>query len=192
MKFWKKSLMIRLVIYFMLLSLVTVSVVGAAAYLRARQALTQAVFDQLEAAAILKEDELNRWIGDRREDVLLVASLPEMRVQVGAFLKLEADDPAYQAAYASLSDYLAGVATRKQDMQEIFILDDQDAQVLLSTDQGHEGDLHADADYFTLGRVGPTVQNVYVSPSTGKPTMTITRHCSTRSAFNWAGCWSYT
>ena len=165
--------MIRLVIYFLLLSLVTVSVVGAVAYLRAKQALTQAVFDQLEAAAILKEDELDRWIGDQREDVLLVATLPDMRVQAEALLQLKADDPAYQAAHASLSDYLAGVADRKQDMQEILILDAQDGHVVHSTDPDHVGDIYADAEYFTLGRIGPTIQNVYVSPDTGKPVMTI-------------------
>jgi hypothetical protein len=39
MKFWKKSLMARLVGYFLLLSLVTVSLVGYIAFVRAREAL---------------------------------------------------------------------------------------------------------------------------------------------------------
>ncbi|HEY72828.1 MAG TPA: GAF domain-containing protein [Thermoflexia bacterium] len=173
MKFLKKSLMTQLVTYFLLLSVVTVSLVGLIAFLQAREALKQAVFDQLETTATLKEDELNRWVADRREDVLLIAALPEMRDQAGKLLKLEETDPEYQAAYIFLSDYLAGVATRKQDIQEIFILTGKDGQVILSTDQAREGERHTDADYFIQGQWGPSIQSIYLSPVTGKPTMTI-------------------
>jgi len=173
MRFVKKSLMVQLVIYFLLLSVVTVGLVGYVTFLRARETLKQAVFDQLETIATLKEDELGRWVGDRREDVLLIATLPEVQSQVEQLLKLEETDAKYQAAFTSLSDYLAGVATRKQDLQEILILSARDGRVILSTDKAHEGESHADADYFVEGQWGPSIQSVYVSPATGKPTMTI-------------------
>ena len=173
MKFWKKSLMARLVIYFLLLSLVTVSLVGYIAFLRAREALTQAVFDQLETATTLKEDELNRWVADQRQDVLLIAALPEVRTQAEVLLSHAESEPEYQSAYALLSDYMAAVAARKLDLQEIFILTDVGGKVILSTDKTHEGEYHTDASYFTQGRLGVFVQNVYPSPITGKPTMTI-------------------
>ena len=86
MKLWKKSLMARLVGYFLLLSLVTVSLVGYVAFIRAREALKQSVFDRLDAVATLKEDELNRWADDQRRDVVFIAWLPELRVQAGSLL----------------------------------------------------------------------------------------------------------
>ena len=104
MKFWKKSLMARLVGYFLLLSLVTVSLVGYIAFIRAREALKQSVFDRLHAVATLKEDELNRWIDDQRRDVVFIAWLPEMRAQAGSLLSHPESDPDYQAAYALLTE----------------------------------------------------------------------------------------
>ena len=169
MNFWKKSLMTRLVTYFLLLSLVTVSLAGYIAFLIARGALTQALFDQLSAVATLKEDELNRWIADQRQDVLLIAALPELQANVNTLLTLEETDPTYQSTYSHLSDFLTDVIVRKPDLQEIFILSNADGKVILSTDKTHEGQYYDDADYFTQGRFGIFVQKVYSSPITGKP-----------------------
>ena len=56
--------MARLVGYFLLLSLAIVSLVGFVAFIRAREALKQSVFDRLDAVAVLKEDELNHPMVD--------------------------------------------------------------------------------------------------------------------------------
>ena len=86
MKFWKKSLMARLVGYYLLLSLVTVGLVGIIAFTRAREALKQSIFNRLEAVSTLKEDALNRWIDDQRRDVVFIAWLPEVGEQAGLLL----------------------------------------------------------------------------------------------------------
>jgi len=171
MKFWKKSLMARLVGYFLLLSLVTVSLVGYVAFIRAREALKQSVFDRLHAVATLKEDELNRWIDDQRRDVVFIAWLPEMRAQAGSLLSHPESDPDYQAAYALLTEYLNFVVTSTSDSAELFILD-LNGNIVLSTDKAHEGQSQAEALYFIQGRSRLT-QHVYTSPLTGKPTITI-------------------
>jgi signal transduction histidine kinase/DNA-binding NarL/FixJ family response regulator len=169
-KFWKKSLMARLVSYFLLLSLATVGLVAYIAYVRAREALRQSVFDQLSAAATLKEDELNRWVDDQRQEVLFIASLPEVRSQAELILSDKGPDP---SAYAFLADYLASVIASKPALQEIFILTDVGGQIILSTDKSHEGAYRVSDNYFTQGRLGTYVQNVYPWPVTLKPTMTI-------------------
>jgi len=171
MKFWKKSLMARLVGYFLLLSLVTVSLVGYIAFIRAREALKQSVFDRLHAVATLKEDELNRWIDDQRRDVVFIAWLPEVRAQAGSLLSHPESDPDYQAAYALLTEYLKFLVTSTSDSAELFILD-LDGNIVLSTDEAHEGQSQAEALYFIQGRSKLT-QHVYTSPLTGKPTITI-------------------
>jgi signal transduction histidine kinase/DNA-binding response OmpR family regulator/HAMP domain-containing protein len=171
MKFWKKSLMARLVGYFLLLSLVTVSLVGYIAFIRAREALKQSVFDRLHAVATLKEDELNRWIDDQRRDVVFIAWLPEVRAQAGSLLSHPESDPEHQAAYALLTEYLKFVVTSTSDSAELFILD-LDGNLVLSTDKAHEGQSQAEALYFIQGRSKLT-QHIYTSPLTGKPTITI-------------------
>ena len=171
MRLWKTSLMARLVGYFLLLSLATVTLVGLIAYMRARDALQQSVFDRLVAVATLKEDELNRWIDAQRRDVVFIAWLPEVRTQAGLLLGDPTSDPTYQAAYALLTEYLKFVVTSTSDSAELFILD-LDGNIVLSTDKAHEGLSQAKAAYFVDGRSRLT-QQVYTSPLTGEPTITL-------------------
>jgi signal transduction histidine kinase/DNA-binding response OmpR family regulator/HAMP domain-containing protein len=171
MGLWKKSLMARLVGYFLLLSLATVSLVGVIAYIRAREALKRSVFDRLDAVAVLKEDELNRWIDDQRRDVVFIAWLPEVRAQAGSLLSRPSSDPEYQTAYALLTEYLKFVITSTSDSSELFILD-LDGNIVLSTDKEREGVSQAEALYFLQGQSRLT-QHVYTSPLTGEPTITI-------------------
>jgi len=163
--------MARLVGYFLLLSLAIVTLVGLIAYMRAREALQQSVFDRLVAVAALKEDELNRWIDDQRRDVVFIAWLPEVREQAGLLLSGPTSDPEYQAAYALLTEYLKFVVTSTSDSAELFILD-LDGNIVLSTDKAHEVLSQAEAAYFVEGRSRLT-QHVYTSPVTGEPTITI-------------------
>ncbi len=172
MKFLSRSLRARLVIYFSLLSLVMVSVVAYVAFQRAREALTRSVFDRLEAVATLKEDELNRWVGDQSQEVLLIARLPEMRRYASTLISSEAtSEETRRSARAYLTDYLSSLLAGQPNLQEIFILTDQ-GQVVFSSDPSHEGESHSTARYFIEGRWRTFVQNVYHAP-TGRPTMTM-------------------
>lgn len=173
MSFLTKSLMARLVSYFLLLALIVVSLVGYVTFVRAREALKQLTYKQLSAVATLKEDELNRWVADQRQDVLFIAQLSEVRDQAEVLLSHEETEPEYQAAYTSLSGYLASVAATKTELEEILILTDVGGKIALSTDKTHEGEYQVTSSYFTQGRLDTVIQNVYPSPVTGKPTMTI-------------------
>jgi PAS domain S-box-containing protein len=88
MKFIRKSLLSQLVSYFFFLSLVTVSIVAVAAYVRARDALQRSVVDRLDVATSLKEFQLNEWVNTQRQDVLLIAAMPEVRTQAAVLLQL--------------------------------------------------------------------------------------------------------
>lgn len=174
MKFWKQNLMARLVSYFLLLSLLTVSLAVYLAYFRAAEDLQASIFDRLGAVAVLKENGLNRWVDEQRRNVVFVAWLPEVQVQATALLGDEADSSSasYRAAYALLSQYLEFVVTSTSDSQELFILD-LDGRIILSTDKSHEGQSQANTLYFQRGRSATYVQKVYPSPLTAKPTITI-------------------
>jgi GAF domain-containing protein/HAMP domain-containing protein len=173
MKFFTKSLMARLVIYFLLLSMVVMGLVGYITFIRARDTLKQSAFNKLSAVATLKEGELNRWIGDQCEDLLFISQLSEVRDQVEILLSHEPTEPEYQEAYASLSKYLLFIVATKPDLQEIFILTDVGGKIIVSTDKAHEGEYRVTSSFFTRGRLGTFVQNVYPSPETGRPTMTV-------------------
>jgi two-component system sensor histidine kinase/response regulator len=173
MRLWKKSLMVRMVSYFLLLSLVTVGVVGYIAYVRSTEALKKSVFDRLSVVTTFKGDELSRWVDEQRLNVVFLASLSEVRTAAQTLMSREKTEDGYRAAYADLAQCLKNVMANKSDLQEIFILTDVGGQVVISSDPSLEGQYRVRDIYFTQGRLSTYVQSVYASPITLKPTLTI-------------------
>ncbi|OZH53201.1 hypothetical protein AFK68_19260 [Hydrocoleum sp. CS-953] len=62
MYFWKKSLLIQIVGSFLVLSLLTISIVGYTTFSQARASLKESVFERLKFAVKIKEKELNFWV----------------------------------------------------------------------------------------------------------------------------------
>ena len=170
--FAKKSLMGRLVLYFLLLSVVMVGLMGYVAYRRATQALTSSIFERLDAVSTLKEDQLNRWVDEQRRNVVFLAWLPEVRTRTAVMLTYPKDAPEYKSANARLTEYLNFMVTNTSDWQEISILD-LNGNVIVSTNPDHTGLNHAEEQYFVEGRSGIFVQNFAPTPLGGKPTITI-------------------
>ncbi|MEJ2747507.1 MAG: adenylate/guanylate cyclase domain-containing protein, partial [Anaerolineae bacterium] len=174
MKFWKNNLMVRLVGYFLILSLTTTGLVAYITYIRARSALTQSLFEQLTAVASLKENNLLRWTDTQRRDVLLIAQLLETETPALQLLALDAqktpvDAPSYQAAYSEVTNFLQIVHGDKTPFAEILILSGTGGKIIASTQKSHEGQYRVLDSYFVQGKTGPFVQQVYPSPVTGKP-----------------------
>jgi hypothetical protein len=67
---WRRSLRSRLVAYFVILSAITILVVGGVVYLRATDDLTHGIYDRLDAVAANKADALNRWIDEQTRNVV--------------------------------------------------------------------------------------------------------------------------
>ena len=175
MSYLKKSLLVRLVVYFLLLALLTVVLVGATAFLQAKSALQDSAYDRLRVAATLKADALTQWVDDQREDLLLMARLPAVQLPVQDLLRYDTTSPAFQAAYTDLQNTIAAAAERKDAWHEMLILSDK-GEVTLSTNPAHEGDRHTLDQYFTQGQMRTFVQKVYPLPETFQPTITIATH----------------
>ncbi len=173
MNFWNRSLIARLVSYFLLLSLMIIALAGALAFIGAREALRQSVVDRLTVFATLEKDQLNRWVEHQRQDVMFLATVPEVQISSETMLGEDVSEATFQAAYARLQEYLSAALTLKPNQKEIFILTDAEGQILLSTDARHEGAYRVHDSFFIEGRKGTYVQNVYPAPLTFEPTLTI-------------------
>lgn len=170
--------MVRLVGYFLVLSLATTGFVVYTTYVQARYTLTQSVFDQLTAVARLKERNLIRWTDTQREDTLLIDQLLEERSPALHLLQLEAEQipttsPLYQSAYRELAELLHILHEDKPTFAEILILSEKGGKVIASTQPEHEGEYRVLDSYFVQGKSGTFIQKVYPSPVTGKPALTI-------------------
>ncbi len=173
MRFWKKSLMARLVSYFLLLSLMTVGVVSYIAFFNAREALKQAIFQQLRVAATAREDELNRWVRDQSNDIFFITQWPGVQSAAATLMQNEEDTPVYQTAYTDLLQTFRMVTIRRPDLQEILLLTDVGGKAVVATSEMYVGTYHVDYSYFIEGRFGTYVQKVEASPTTARPSMII-------------------
>ncbi|WP_017305573.1 adenylate/guanylate cyclase domain-containing protein [Spirulina subsalsa] len=173
MKFWSKSLRTRLVAYFLLLSLPTVTGIGALTFWGARVVITRLVFDRLRVTAFLKADALALWLGNQQEATFSIAQLPEIRESLEGLLTQPEDSGEFQEAYRVTQRALRSAVASRPELAEVFILSRTGGKVMVSTQTLHEGQYRVKDTYFIEGLNGAYVQDVYPSPMTGRPTITI-------------------
>src|SRR5690606_38929679 len=113
--FWKKSLMARLVGYFLVLSLLTAGLVGYAVYVQATNDLQQSVIDRLAAVASLKEDALTRWVNDQSRNLVFVAWMPSIQAQAGRALDAAQSPRVRQASQDVLAGNLISIVSSMSD-----------------------------------------------------------------------------
>ena len=168
-----KSLVARLVVTFVILSLIAAAIVSFAAYKQARATLVQSIYQALEHALSHKEEELNRWVNVARQDVILVAHSSEVRKWSRVLFNRSEESLAHREAYLNLTEILGFHLARMQDLREIFILTDSGGRIVKSTSQSREGDYRPTDGYYVGGRTSRFVQSIYMSPITGEPSITI-------------------
>lgn len=163
MKIRQRSLLLRLITPLSFLSAATVLTISVSTYFSARETIKQSLFDRLDVAATLKEEEIDQWFKTQRSDILLLARLPEVKTQTQAL----AEDGAKENAYDQLSLYLKDIITAKPNLAEVSILS-EGGIVLFSTNKALEKTyqpLGATTTYFT-NAIDKVVPTLYVSPVT--------------------------
>ncbi len=188
-RWFRRSLMARLVGHFLLLSLVIVVLAGSLAFRQARKALETSVAERLEVLAILGEEQLLRWVAEQRRDLIYLASLPSLRklaadllesdgaqpggAQPGSAQPGDAEPGAFSESRERLYRFLDSTTDLKPHLQEILLLSPQGGLIVACSDRAHEGEYRVNDSFFLRGLEQTFVQNVYPSPLTFAPTMTI-------------------
>ncbi|MEM9483653.1 MAG: ATP-binding protein [Cyanobacteria bacterium P01_F01_bin.116] len=193
MKIRSKSLLLRLITPLSLLSIATVLTISVSTYFSARETLKKSLYDRLSVAATLKEEELNQWFQSQRNDILLLARLPELQTQTEILLSTpesKQDSPQTeeqteeqtetpsnaelkQNAKKELASYLQDIIAFKSDLAEVSILAEEDI-VLFSTNKQLENTRQPLSDtttYFADASVKIT-PILYPSTTTGATTIT--------------------
>jgi signal transduction histidine kinase/ActR/RegA family two-component response regulator len=169
---FRRSLRARLVASFLVVSAITVVVVGALVYVRATDDLTASVYDRLDAVAGIKADALERWIDEQTRNALILGVIPGVGDDTRDLLDPATARATAADAEARLRTLLATIVSQTADAEEIFLVD-LAGTVRLSTFAGHEGASVAAEPFFTTGSARTNVQNTYRSPLTGLPTITV-------------------
>jgi two-component system, NtrC family, sensor kinase len=170
LKHWEQHLTTRLLVYFLVLSLVSVAITGGVTFHRAQASLQRSAFDQLSVAATLKENEINRWFEDQQRIFLSMAHPSIVQSQSRVLLDTEASQSDRTTAHALLTKYLTSINVEQGNFSEISILDRSD-HVIVSTDQAREGKYEPSADltYFEEVKPGePTTPIFYTAAASGQ------------------------
>ena len=167
-----RSLVTRIVGALLLFSLFITAVAGLFAYLRVSDSLRQSILDRLTITAGLKESELRRMVDQQREAVETFSRLPDLRRQALALATSESA-PVRAAAHGALAATLDRASAQNLGWREALLLNARGGRVEFSTEPSHEGDFRSEDQFFTRGRLGPFIQNVYAWPVTLQPTLTI-------------------
>jgi len=178
----RRSLMVRLVGSFLILSVLMVTAVGVLAYLRARNTLQASIYARLDAAVAQKSGAVNSWIDDQRRNVVFVGQLfgstqssgdPRLKRLSRELLASGTPPAVRRQAHDIILSTLNGIISQTADAEEYLVLD-QSGRVRLSTTASHEGVSQAHESYFQQAADAVTVvQPIANSSMTGGPTITI-------------------
>ncbi len=168
-----ESLTARLVGSFLTLSLLVVTLVALSAFLYARQALRSSLFDNLTATAIMKEGELNRWVDGQRGWIEFLSRLPSLREAIAPLVHGDELGVKEQSAAEGRVERLLALVSTRSHFEELFVLAPVGGHVVASTDRDRVGDYRLRESFYLRGRQEIFIQNVYPSPITGQPTITI-------------------
>ncbi len=168
-----RSLMARLVGSFLTVSLVTVGFVALVAFSEARTALRNEVVERLHAAAARRDAELSRWVERRRENLVFLTSLSDFRRDALLVAATPRDAQAHAGARARIEALLGSACASTGDLEELFLLTTPGGEVVASTDRRRVGDYRVNDLFYTRGKTETFIQNVYTSPVTGRPALTV-------------------
>ncbi|MEB3340858.1 MAG: ATP-binding protein [Okeania sp.] len=151
----------------------TISIVGYTTFSEARKSLKESVFERLNFAAQLKENELNNWILDQRINILAIAELPEINNQAKILLTSQKSSPEYELSQTSLQTFLTSFTNSIKSLQEIFILS-KSSRILVSSNSDKVGKYQPLIQYSKITKydIDKLISNFYRSAETGKPIIT--------------------
>ena len=168
-----RSLMARLVGSFLTVSLLTVGFVAIVAFSEARSAMRDAVVERLQAAAADREAELNRWVERRRESLVFLSGISELRRDAAIVAGSPSGSSELGGARGRIEALLGSASASLGDLEELFLLSCPRGEVVATTDLRRLGDYRVNDLFYSRGKSETFIQNLYTSPVTGRPALTI-------------------
>ncbi len=173
MKIWKKSLLTRIVVGFIVLAIISNTLLTFFTYRQAQAQVTQAIYASLETAATMREEAIKQWINSQAERLLYLAQLDLLEEQAAVLTAESRNSMAYEAAHDELTGFLVNALAYEKGFKDLMFLDRRQGEVLVSTNPIWEGEYRVRDQYFVEGRWGTVVQHLYLSPVTNQMEMTV-------------------
>jgi signal transduction histidine kinase len=130
------SIVRKLIVYFLLLNIFTVIVVGSYSYYRAKDALVERTFDQLTSIRIEKKYRIERFFNDRIQDLNLISKSEDVRNIIN-YLKASniPNDNSKTLIYKEYERFLQKHFFSDNYYKSFYVIDNEGVSVSLSTSE---------------------------------------------------------
>lgn len=172
MSFFNRGLATKLLIYFLLIAIVPLSVIGYIAYETGRRSIIEHAKSHLESVAILKEQEIRNLVEHLKHTVLWLVKDRETIYDANSMNTHTVGSLEYKKVHDSLVYEFRRIVDIGH-FSAIFILDNESGKVIASSDNFWEGQFKENEPYFIQGKKGIFISDTFFSLTLGKPTMVI-------------------
>lgn len=169
------SLTKKLLMLFLILSLVPIVLMGTITYYSNQSLLEEKTIQYLQAVNIQKKAQINQWITNGKKHIEFIATLSDLRVKLHDNLEkiqLQTQKKSDLNLLAWLHDHFTPLI-EQETFQEIFLLCKDSGIVLYSTAEAEIGKNKHHKAYFSQVKHQTTIENIYYSLSIRQPTLTI-------------------
>lgn len=168
-------LLYKLILLISIVAAVPVFAVSVINYVFTRQTVVQDRIDRLEIVNELRVAEMDRWLETNKRSLREMAQRPLIRQYVAVLVaapdRIESRSlPEHTLLH---TDHLDVFIEEDKGFFELFVMTPDEGFTIISTDAAQFGKLHADENYFQMGKHETYIQNIYFSASHNQSLITI-------------------
>jgi len=179
-----KSIKVKLICYFILMTAIPILIVSSTAYNSGKKALNERVVEKLTSIADLKKTQLSTWLQERIVDIGVLSTNKSLEVSFSNLLYLRKafhtigrmkESEIGKGYYKRLSEYLGELKGKFIYCDEISILDVENGEIVISTNESNIGLVDFDYKYYlsVLENQGIPFKDIHYSDYTKQIGMTI-------------------
>ena len=169
----RRGITFKLTLVFLTFAAVLLAGGGTLAYFAGRQITLGNMLTELKIASSEKQAALDEWVAHLRMDVVAMAKSPALVSDVQELLTAVPGSLEGQAAHIRAAAELHARVGEGQPYLRWLVIEPLEGRVIVDSDGHEDGKYREDRPYFTYGRLGPYVQNLYFSAALQAPAMTI-------------------
>lgn len=179
-----KSIKVKLICYFILMTTIPILIVSSTAYNSGKKALNESVVEKLTSIADLIKTQLSTWLQERIVDIGVLSTNKSLEISFSNLLYLRKafhtigrmkESEIGKVYYKRLSEYLGELKGKFIYCDEISILDVENGEIAISTNESNIGLVDFDYKYYlsVLENQGIPFKDIHYSDYTKQIGMTI-------------------
>ena len=152
-----QSIKVKLICYFMLMTILPILIVSSTVYTSGKKAVNERVIEKLTSIADLKKAQLSNWLQERIVDIGVLSANKSLEISFSNLLYLRKafhtiggmkESEIGKGYYKRLSEYLGKIKSKFICCDEIAILDVENGEIIISTNELNIGLMDCDYQHY--------------------------------------------